>query len=423
MFGVWSLFPLAGLLIPEDRWAFLAASSGALVIVVLARRHRLPVLTPRSFSLFLLGLLCTAALAIGLLEFARLAAVPFSWVGEPYARLLSTDAPVRDPLWLLTILVMAPLFEEILYRERILLSLPQSWHASGRVLLTSALWAISHISPVQMFVPFISGIALGTLMLRTRSLALCVGAHVGINTVAALRPSWAFVAAGCLACGTAPTVMEPFEVPQTLEADRTNGAPEDPEAGDYLHQVAVRDSVSDTYLLHWPERKMPLAIYLPPPPEGLFPDPERTHAEVRRGVLDWTDVAAPGLPSFRFVESHGEADIPIIWAEEPTGDWYIAYCSVQVNLRQKRLDVEQVLVTGRWGDGHVAEPSEIYETVLHEMGHALGLLGHSDDPGDIMCPGSSRVAGKGLSARDSNTLRELYAGPNRQIRGRRGKRR
>lgn len=231
-----------------------------------------------------------------------------------------------------------------------------------------------------------------------------------------------FMTAACLACGTAPTVMEPFEMPQSTEAGHPEGPAQDPEAGDYLHQVAVRDAFSDTYLLHWPKRKMPLAVYLPAPPEGLFPDPEATRAEVRRGVLDWTDVAAPGVPSFRFVESHGEADIPIIWAEEPTGDWYIAYCSLQANLRQKRLDVEQILVTGRWGDGRVAQPSEIYETVLHEMGHALGLLGHSDDPGDIMFPGISRVPGKGLSARDRNTLRELYAGPNRQIRGRRGRR-
>ena len=56
------------------------------------------------------------------------------------------------------------------------------------------------------------------------------------------------------------------------------------------------------------------------------------------------------------------------------------------------------------------------------MGHALGLIGHSDDPRDIMYPGISRDPDKGLSARDRNTLRELYAGPNRQIRGRRGKR-
>jgi predicted Zn-dependent protease len=230
------------------------------------------------------------------------------------------------------------------------------------------------------------------------------------------------IAAGFLACGTAPAVMEPFEVPSSTEADVPAERAEGAEAGDYLRQVAVRDVFSDTYLLHWPERKMPLAVYLPPPPEWLFPDPERMRAEVRRAVLDWTDVAAPGVPSFRFVESHGQADIPIVWAAEPDGDWYIAHCAYQVNLRQKRFGVERILVTGRWGDDRVAEPSEIYEVVLHEMGHALGLFGHSDDPRDIMYPQISGLPDRGLSGRDRNTLRALYAGPNRQIRGLRGRR-
>ena len=192
MFAAWSLFPIAGLLIAEDRLAFLAASSCALVIMVLARHRRVPLFTFRSLSFFFLGALSAATLAVGLLAFARLTVPHYSGLGEPYARLLSTGAAVRDPVWLVSVLIITPLFEEILYRERILLSLPDSWNASGRVLLTSALWAISHISPVRMLVPFVSGIALGTLMLRTRSLALCVGAHVGVNAVAALPPSSAF---------------------------------------------------------------------------------------------------------------------------------------------------------------------------------------------------------------------------------------
>ncbi len=205
-----------------------------------------------------------------------------------------------------------------------------------------------------------------------------------------------------------------------------DGAPAAPRGGErgdhYLRLVAVRDQYNDTYVLHWRRRAMPLSVYLPPPPADLFEDPGAIADVVREAVLDWSDVAAPGVPSFEFVESHGAADIPIVWAAAPDGDWYIAFCSYQINVRQRRFGVEQILVTGRWGDGRVADLHDVYATVLHEMGHALGLTGHSDDPADAMFPTIPERASDGLSERDRNTLRLLYARPSRQIRGRRGAR-
>jgi hypothetical protein len=187
----------------------------------------------------------------------------------------------------------------------------------------------------------------------------------------------------------------------------------------YIEIAAHLDAFGDTYLMHWPERKMPLAVYLPPPPEGLFEEPDVVFEAVRRAVLEWTDVASPGVPSFRFVESHGDADIPIVWAAEPSGDWYIAFSSLHVRPRSNLFDVEQVLVTGR-RDGRVASAQEIHRVVLHEMGHALGINGHSGDSRDIMYP-SIQPGEPSLSDRDRNTLRELYSRGNRQIRGRRAR--
>ena len=55
----------------------------------------------------------------------------------------------------------------------------------------------------------------------------------------------------------------------------------------------------------------------------------------------------------------------------------------------------------------------IQATALHELGHAFGLWGHSDDPADALAamPGSQPVVA--LTARDRATLRWLQAQPSR----------
>jgi predicted Zn-dependent protease len=155
---------------------------------------------------------------------------------------------------------------------------------------------------------------------------------------------------------------------------------------------------------------MPLKVHLPRPPDGLFEEPDGIFDSVRDGILDWTDVASPGVPSFEFVEDKGDADIPIVWAAEPDGGWYIAFCAYEGLGQARRLSVSHILVTGRWQDGRLADLHDVHRVLLHEMGHALGLMGHSPDSGDIM-GGPPREDVAGLSQRDRTTLKMLYARP------------
>jgi hypothetical protein len=170
---------------------------------------------------------------------------------------------------------------------------------------------------------------------------------------------------------------------------------------------------------------MPLKVHVPEPPEGLFEDPKAVWAAANSGVLAWSDAARPGLPAFEFVASAPEADIPLAWADT-SPSYSVAHCFYNVRILQRRFGVAQIVVTGRFRDGTEADPEVIREVVIHEMGHALGLGGHSPNPEDAMYgfldgPSTNlpefisdqipRRVGRGLTARDRETIRLLYERP------------
>ena len=191
----------------------------------------------------------------------------------------------------------------------------------------------------------------------------------------------------------------------------------------YLRWIAHPVPGNENVLLRWPRRKLPLRIHLPRPSAELFSDPEAVHDSVRDGVLDWEGVVEPGVPSFTFTDDPGDADIPIVWAAEPDASWFIAHCVYDIQPFARRFGVARILVTARWHDDEEADLHVIYATVLHEMGHALGLTGHSPHPEDIMYAKIERGRTAGLSPRDRRTLAALYTRPiGTRITGARGRR-
>lgn len=114
----------------------------------------------------------------------------------------------------------------------------------------------------------------------------------------------------------------------------------------------------------------------------------------------------------RWVET---ANIVINLQEGPLTDPYakIGHAEFQMpeeQLSQHRLSLVTVTLNTGTRDSGKALPKDtlndqIYRMALHEIGHAIGIWGHSPDPGDIMF---THPIATHLSDRDIRTVRKLY---------------
>jgi membrane protease YdiL (CAAX protease family) len=78
-------------------------------------------------------------------------------------------------------LVLAPLFEEVLYRSLLIDLLRPRIGLLGAFAVSTALFAASHVSPWGIVSGVVVGCFLAAVVSRTGRLDLCVGIHAGLN--------------------------------------------------------------------------------------------------------------------------------------------------------------------------------------------------------------------------------------------------
>jgi membrane protease YdiL (CAAX protease family) len=81
--------------------------------------------------------------------------------------------------------VLAPIIEETFFRGIIMHGLMRNYKNWYAILLSGILFSVFHLNPWQMTYTFFLGLFLGFLMVRTRSLPLCILAH-SINNIIVL---------------------------------------------------------------------------------------------------------------------------------------------------------------------------------------------------------------------------------------------
>lgn len=180
------------------------------------------------------------------------------------------------------------------------------------------------------------------------------------------------------------------------------------ETGDnYIENVLFNNRV-----IRWNLRYKPLSFYI----EEKDRIPDYYSQKVHEAFNEWTN-ASDNLVTFKEVSSKDAADILVVLSNsvpEAVKQYYDAY---QVGntypvLKNDNLRQMVVNVKTRNEHGNYHLDSEFANIIKHEIGHALGIWGHSPSSGDIMYYRADNVLQGAnehyLSPRDINTLRLLY---------------
>lgn len=188
-------------------------------------------------------------------------------------------------------------------------------------------------------------------------------------------------------------------------------APQDPSAkqppNDYVSRVTPSG-----YQLIWPASKMPLKVFIA---DGTgVPNYRDTYRLLLMDAFDAWSNASKGKIDWMPVNSREQADLECSWTTKLTrshGAWeagnaYLMSMYSPITRSGAIMNGKVELLTGLnrpFTDG------EMRRICLHEVGHALGLQGHSNKAGDVMFPVAISGMSDRLSARDNATIQTLYA--------------
>ncbi len=194
-----------------------------------------------------------------------------------------------------------------------------------------------------------------------------------------------------------------LESESKLHAGQKEGTGSGPD--DYFASISLSGAITK-----WTPEKMPLKVYLAPT-QGVQGYKPGYSDGVKASLQEWAD-SSGGNVSFVFVQDKGKSDIDFAFSNDIKAVSNPAEGGeAKVYPGPQGIVKAQIVVLTL--DPSPAQPmseSLMHWICLHEIGHALGMMGHSNQHNDVMYSSMPlSTGGRGLSDRDKNTLKHLYS--------------